>query len=195
MSVRHALLALLSEGPKYGLQLRQEFEARTGEVWPLNVGQVYTTLQRLERDGLVESDGAEEEGPQKGFRITSDGAEELAGWLRTPPDLSSPPRDELVIKVLVALRMPEVDVHEVIQVHRRYLVELMQQWTRLKEDEGQFDLSFALVVDAELFRLDSVVRWLDSADGRLKRAEFDPPRPTDTEFPMPKLRRRIGVEQ
>jgi DNA-binding PadR family transcriptional regulator len=56
MSVRHALLALLSEGPKYGLQLREEFEARTGDVWPLNVGQVYTTLQRLERDGLVESD-------------------------------------------------------------------------------------------------------------------------------------------
>ncbi len=49
--VRHALLALLSEGPKYGPQLRQEFEARTGEVRPLNVGQVYTTLQRLERDG------------------------------------------------------------------------------------------------------------------------------------------------
>src|ERR1022692_4902986 len=57
MSVRHALLALLSEGPKYGLQLREEFEAGTGEVWPLNVGQVYTTLQRLERDGLVESEG------------------------------------------------------------------------------------------------------------------------------------------
>ncbi|HWD51351.1 MAG TPA: PadR family transcriptional regulator [Acidimicrobiales bacterium] len=195
MSVRHALLALLSEGPKYGLQLRHEFEARTGEVWPLNVGQVYTTLQRLERDGLVESDEAGEEGPQKGFRITSEGAEELAGWLRTPPDLSAPPRDELVIKVLVALRMPGVDVHEVIQVHRRYLVELMQQWTRLKEDEGRFDLSFALVVDAELFRLDSVVRWLDAADGRLKRAESDPPPPTGTEFPMPKMRRRIEVEQ
>ena len=59
MSVRHALLALLSEGPKYGLQLRHEFEARTGEVWPLNVGQVYTTLQRLERDALVEWDGGE----------------------------------------------------------------------------------------------------------------------------------------
>ena len=53
MSIRHALLALLSEGPKYGLQLRQEFETRTGEVWPLNVGQVYTTLQRLERDGIL----------------------------------------------------------------------------------------------------------------------------------------------
>ena len=55
ISVRHALLALLSEGPKYGLQLQREFEAGTGEVWPLNVGQVYTTLQRLERDGSVES--------------------------------------------------------------------------------------------------------------------------------------------
>ena len=104
MSVRHAMLALLSEGPKYGLRLREEFEARTGEVWPLNVGQVYTTLQRLERDGLVESDGdADSDGPQKAYRITEAGAAELDSWLRTPPDLSAPPRDELVMKVLVAL--------------------------------------------------------------------------------------------
>jgi DNA-binding PadR family transcriptional regulator len=192
MSVRHALLALLSEGPKYGLQLREEFEARTGEVWPLNVGQVYTTLQRLERDGLVESDGSTDEGPQKGFRITSGGAEELATWLRTPPDLSSPPRDELVMKVLVALRVPGVDVPEVIQVHRRYLVELMQQWTRLKEDEADFDLGLALVVDAELFRLDSVIRWLDAADGRLKRAAADGP-PAPVPAALPRLRRRTGV--
>jgi DNA-binding PadR family transcriptional regulator len=191
MSIRHALLALLSEGPKYGLQLRQEFESGTGEVWPLNVGQVYTTLQRLERDGLVESDDADEEGPQKGFRITHDGERELAEWLRTPPDLSSPPRDELVIKVLVAMRVPGVDVHEVVQVHRRHLVELMQQWTRLKEDADDGDLAFALVVDAELFRLDSVVRWLDAADGRLKRRGADARRSAPTS--VPKLRRRTGV--
>jgi DNA-binding PadR family transcriptional regulator len=193
VSVRHALLALLSEGPKYGLQLREEFEARTGEVWPLNVGQVYTTLQRLERDGLVESDDAGEDGPQKGFRITADGEQELAGWLRTPPELASPPRDELVIKVLVALRVPGVDVHEVVQVHRRYLVELMQQWTRIKEDEAEFDLGLALVVDAELFRLDSVVRWLDAADGRLKRAAVEPPGRAASS--LPRLRRRVGVRR
>jgi DNA-binding PadR family transcriptional regulator len=205
MSVRHALLALLSEGPKYGLQLREEFEARTGEVWPLNVGQVYTTLQRLERDGLVESDGEAEDGPQRGFRITEDGAQELAGWLRTPPDLTSPPRDELVIKVLVALRLPGVDVRDVIQVHRRYLVELMQQWTHLKESEAEHDLSLALVVDAELFRLDSVIRWLDSADGRLKRAASDPAGPAGSTDPaasagpvpivLPRMRRRTGVRR
>jgi DNA-binding PadR family transcriptional regulator len=191
MSVRHALLALLSEGPKYGLQLRQEFEARTGDVWPLNIGQVYTTLQRLERDGLVASEDSATDGPQKGFRITPGGDEELARWLRTPPDLTSPPREELVVKVLVAAQAPGVDVHEVIQVHRHYLVQLMQQWTRLKEDEAQFDVAFALVVDAELFRLDSVVRWLDAADGRLKRAAVDPPAPAAT----PRLRLRLEARR
>jgi DNA-binding PadR family transcriptional regulator len=195
VSVRHALLALLSESPKYGLQLRQEFESRTGDVWPLNVGQVYTTLQRLERDGLVESDDSAEEGPQKGFHITAEGQTELATWLRTPPDFSSPPRDELVIKVLVAIGLPGLDVHEVIQVHRRYLVELMQQWTRLKEDETGFDLNFALVVDAELFRLDALIRWLDTADGRLKRAAVEGEATIPQPFPLPKARRKVGVKQ
>jgi DNA-binding PadR family transcriptional regulator len=190
MSVRHALLALLTEGPKYGLQLRQEFETRTGEVWPLNVGQVYTTLQRLERDGLVESDGGDE-GPQKGFRITGRGEAELTTWLRTPPDLSSPPRDELVIKILIAVQVPNVDVHEVIQRHRRYLVQLMQEWTRLKEYAAERDLGFGLVVDAELFRLDAAVRWLDAADGRIKRAAGD--RRIVPSSPMPKAPRKAVV--
>ncbi len=206
MSVRHALLALLSEGPKYGLQLREEFEARTGEVWPLNVGQVYTTLQRLERDGLVESDGdgqdgPQKDGPQKGFRITAAGSQELTGWLRTPPDMSSPPRDELVMKVLVALRVPGTDVAEVIQVHRRYLVELMQQWTRIKESESESDMSLALVVDAELFRLDSVIRWLDAADGRIKRSGLENMRSAapgalpKAPGALPGMRRRVGVRK
>ncbi len=191
MSIRHSLLALLSEGPKYGLQLRQEFEVRTGEVWPLNVGQVYTTLQRLERDGLVQSDGDVEDGPQKGFRITVDGETELAAWLRTPPDLSSPPRDELVIKILIAVQVPNVDVHEVIQGHRKYLVQLMQEWTRLKEHAADRNLGFGLAVDAELFRLDAAVRWLDSADGRIKRSSLDQSGPANS--PLPKAPRKAVV--
>ena len=169
MSVRHALLALLSEGPKYGLRLRQEFESRTGEVWPLNIGQVYTTLQRLQRDGLVESDEAQGDGPQNIFRITATGHRELDEWLRTPPDDVSPPRDELVIKVQVALRVPGVDVHDVIQAHRRHLVETMQRYTHLKAAGSEDDVGLGLIVDAELFRLEGVVRWLDAADARLKR--------------------------
>jgi DNA-binding PadR family transcriptional regulator len=195
LSIRHSLLALLSEGPKYGFQLRQEFEASTGDVWPLNVGQVYTTLDRLERDGLAESDDLDSDERQRNFRITSKGDDELARWLRTPPDLAQPPRDELVIKVLVASRLSEVNVYDVIQVHRRYLVQLMQQWTRLKEDEAHFDLAFAIAVDAELFRLDAVVRWLDAADGRLRRAEAEPPAGNNAVSLPTRNRQRMGVRQ
>lgn len=170
MSVPHALLALLSEEPKYGLRLQNEFEARTGEVWPLNVGQVYTTLQRLERDGLVEADdGAGRSQKQRRYRITPAGAHELADWLRTPPDLVPPPRDELVIKVLVALQVPGIDVHEILQVHRRQVIEVMQRYTRIKAEAAENDVPLALVADAELFRLEAIVRWLDAADVRLKQ--------------------------
>jgi DNA-binding PadR family transcriptional regulator len=168
MSVPHALLALLSEGPKYGLRLQNEFESRTGEVWPLNVGQVYTTLQRLERDGLVEAD-EEGERSQKRYRITGGGSEELSGWLRTPPELVPPPRDELVIKVLVAVQIPGIDIREILQVHRRHAIEVMQRYTRIKAEAGHDDVALALVADAELFRLEAIVRWLDAADVRLKR--------------------------
>jgi DNA-binding PadR family transcriptional regulator len=168
VSVPYALLALLSNGPKYGLRLQNEFQSRTGEVWPLNVGQVYTTLQRLERDGLVESDD-EGERSQKRYRITSAGARDLDEWLRTPPELVPPPRDELVIKVLVALQVPETDVHEILQAHRRHVIEVMQRYTRIKAAAGQDDVALALVADAELFRLEGIVRWLDAADVRLKQ--------------------------
>ena len=174
MSVRHALLALLSEGPKYGLQLRQEFEARTGEVWPLNVGQVYTTLQRLERDGLVASED-KGEGPGKGYHITGAGRDELSVWLRTPPEDESPPRDELLIKVLVAAHAPGVDVHEVIQAHRHWLVERMQRYTSVKAAAAADDVALLLVVDAELFRLEGALRWLDTADIRLRQHRLPVP--------------------
>lgn len=167
MSVRHALLALLSEGPKYGLQLRQEFEARTGEVWPLNVGQVYTTLQRLERDGLVKSDDGRE-GKQKAYRISSDGIVELDLWLHTPNTDVSPPRDELVFKILVALRLPGIDVSALLHAHRRQLVEAMQWYTHMKADEGG-DVGLALLADSEVFRLEAIVRWLDTVESRVKQ--------------------------
>jgi hypothetical protein len=108
--------------------------------------------------------------------------------------MASPPRDELVIKVLVALRLPDVDVADVVQVHRRRLVELMQQYTRLKEDAADDEIGLVLVVDAELFRLDAVIRWLDAVDGRLKRLGGPVPVPPARVRSAPeRLRRRMGA--
>jgi hypothetical protein len=98
------------------------------------------------------------------------------------------------MKVLVAARVPGTDAHEVILAHRLYLLELMQQWTRLKEGEARDDLGLALVVDAELFRLDAVIRWLDAADVRLARAAAEPPRPASAPVPAPQLR-RLGARR
>jgi len=138
----------------------------------------------------VASEG-DEEGPQKGFRITEAGTVELTGWLRQPPDPTQPPRDELVIKVLVAVQVPGVDVRDVIQVHRRHLIEVMQRYTGIKAEAAEDDVALALVVDAELFRLDSVIRWLDAADGRIRRAPAEAP----PGKPAVALRRRIGVRR
>jgi DNA-binding PadR family transcriptional regulator len=189
VSVRHTLLALLSEGPKSGLQLREEFEASIGGVWPLNVGQLYAALSRLARDGLVEYDDTEAAGPHKEFRITAGGADELAAWLRTPPDLASA-LGQISAKVLAALRVPGTDVHEVVQVHRRSLMELMQQWTRIKQKKADHDLGSRLRIDAELFRLDSVIRWLDAADGGLMNTAVSSLRPAP-----PTLPRLQGVQR
>jgi DNA-binding PadR family transcriptional regulator len=183
VTVPYALLALLSEGPKYGLRLQNEFESRTGQVWPLNVGQVYTTLQRLERDGLVETDDDDAERSRKRYRITVAGERELGEWLRTPPELVPPPRDELVIKVLVALQVRGTDVHEILQAHRRHVIEVMQRYTQVKAVAGAEDVAVALVADAELFRLEAIVRWLDAADVRLKQLPQSEPAPPGVAAP------------
>jgi DNA-binding PadR family transcriptional regulator len=185
MSIPHALLALLSDRPMHGLRLQNEFEARTGQVWPLNVGQVYTTLQRLERDGLVVTDDGEGERSQKRYRITSAGARELREWLRTPPDLVPPPRDELVIKVLVALQVSGADVQAILQAHRRHVVEVMQGYTQVKATAGPGDVALALVADAELFRLEAIVRWLDAADVRVRQLPAAPASPAAGLAPEP----------
>lgn len=179
MSIRHALLALLSDGPSYGWKLRQDFEARTGEVWPVN-GQVYTTLQRLERDGLIESDETSGDGAQRRFQLTDGGREELARWLQTPPDLTTPQREDLVIKVMIALDLTGTDARDLLQVHRRHLVEVMREYARVK-DSSPGDAKLAMVADAEMFRLDAQVRWLDSVESRL--AEYGATRQHEPQAP------------
>lgn len=197
MTIRHALLALLADGPKHGFQLANEFEAGTGEMWPLNTGQVYSTLQRLARDELVaaaQSVAGGDEGASNLFQLTDAGRAELFGWLRTPHDLSIPPRDELVIKVLVALRVPGVDIAELTQIHRSHLIEVMHEYTRLKQHAAEDDLGLLLVADAEIFRIEALVRWLDAADTRIKRSPTPLPLPTPAPARRP-ARRKAGVRR
>jgi len=164
MSVRHSLLALLERGPMHGYGLKSEFEAATGQMWPLNDGQVYTTLTRLERDGLVEAD--EEPDGQRAYRLTPAGWEELRSWFSEAVRRDLVPRQELAIKLIFAVRSPSADVHQVIQRQRTATVRSLQELTRLKSDGGD-DLAWTLTLDGLLFQGEAEVRWLDLCEARL----------------------------
>jgi DNA-binding PadR family transcriptional regulator len=177
MSVKQALLALLEEGPMYGYQLRTEFEQRTGATWPLNVGQVYTTLARLERDGLVEGAASDEEGHVI-YRITGPGREEVAAWFTTPVARTQPPRDELAIKLAIAVTVAGVDVARVIQQQRSATMTALQDYTRLKRNDAHrstepTDLAWSLVLDSLVFAAEAEIRWLDHCESRLRRARAE----------------------
>lgn len=185
MSIRQAMLAILEQGPMYGYPLRAEFEQRTGETWPLNIGQVYTTLTRLERDGLVEvvghggadaSDQAASDRQQISYRATEAGRSEVSEWFATPVPRSQPPRDELAIKLAIAVTLPGVDVGTIIQRQRSATMASLQDYTRLKRTgraatpQEPADLAWSLVLDSLVFDAEAEVRWLDHCESRLRRA-------------------------
>lgn len=168
MGVREALLALLREGPAHGYQLKAAFETATARVWPLNVGQVYTTLERLERDGLVRADGSD---GQRSYAITDDGADELGAWWHTAPLDEPPPRDELMVKVLLAVAVDHDLALEVIDTQRSALLTLLQQRRRSQSrrpPRGVDELVDRLVTDALLVRAEADLRWLDLCEQRLQ---------------------------
>jgi DNA-binding PadR family transcriptional regulator len=171
MSIKHSLLALLSRGPMHGYQLRASFEESTGATWPLNIGQVYTTLSRLERDELVrplpEADGA-----QRRYEITATGRTELDRWFASPVAVADRPRDELAIKLALALTTPDIDAGRVLQTQRLATMRTIQEYTRLRSDNAPTssgDLAWRLVLESMLFRAEAEMRWLDHCETSLVR--------------------------
>ncbi|WP_049569893.1 PadR family transcriptional regulator [Streptomyces sp. SBT349] len=174
MSIRFGLLALLESGPRYGSQLRADFESRTGATWPLNIGQVYTTLGRLERDGLIVPEGGGE-AKQQLYAITAEGRQELAGWFSSPVDRTQPSRDELAIKLAMAVGSPRADVSRIIQAQRHHTLRAMQDYTRLKaralanEPDSTDDVAWLLVLEQLIFYAEAEIRWLGHCESRLVR--------------------------
>ncbi len=169
MSVRLGLLALLAEGPRYGAELKAGFEQRTGGTWPVNVGQVYTTLDRLERDSLVTAESPDAEGRIR-YSLTTSGQDAVAHWWRTPVDRQSAPRDELVIKLAIAITSPGVDSATVAQAQRAASMHRLQQLTRLKQSiDRAADLAWLMVVEHQLFAAEAEIRWLDQVEASVAR--------------------------
>jgi DNA-binding PadR family transcriptional regulator len=178
MAVREGLLALLDRQTAYGYQLKTEFESATGGVWSLNVGQVYATLDRLTRDGLVE---AEEHDGQRSYRITLAGVDELGEWWDAVPGDEPPPRDELTVKVLLAIAHGRERALEVITQQRNALMMLLQRRQRAaarRPTQGDAKLVAQLVHDALIVRAEADLRWLDLCEERVIAQDPSPPEGT-----------------
>ena len=170
MSVRGSLLAILDQGPCYGYQLRAEFDRRTGSVWPLNVGQIYNTLDRLEREGLVAKAEIDDEGHVY-WEITDAGRAAAREWLAEPLERPQGGRDELAVKIALAATLPGSDVAAVIHSERLAALARLESLDTAKTARGSQDhreeLARALVLDAMISRAEAEMRWLDRADERL----------------------------
>lgn len=163
MTIRHGLLALLAQGPQYGYQMRAEFEQLTGTSWPLNAGQVYATLSRLERDGLATRVGADDEG-RFVYRITAEGVREVERWYDTPVARAERSRDEVSIKVALAMTTPGVDVHEVVQAQRTATLHSLRDLAVQKADAAG---AGRLVVESRILQAEAELCWLDHCEESL----------------------------
>lgn len=170
MSVRQSLLVLLAERDSHGYQLRQEFEQRTGGTWPINIGQIYTTINRLQRDGLVVEAGRQDDGSVV-YRLTETGRQEAALWWATPVDRATPSREELAIKLALAVTSPGVDVRAVLQGQRTESLRALQAYTqhkrRIPVQPSGSELARLLVLDNLIFGVEAEVRWLDHIEERV----------------------------
>lgn len=167
MSVKHAMLALLSSQPSSTYQLRKRFDASTGQSWPLNIGQVSTTLQRLERDGCVRRDSDE---PGEPWRLTAVGTAELAAWWGSPVVAEQRGRDELVVKLMLAVVTPGIDIERLVQSQRAATQRGLHDLTRLRRETREDDLVGRLVLDHYIFMAEAELRWLDDVEGGVARA-------------------------
>lgn len=174
MSIKFAILALLAEKPRHGYEIKNEFDRRTNHTWPLNIGQVYTTLDRLERDGLCYR-GEETPDGRVIATISPKGREEVRRWFTTPIAPANPPRNELAIKIALAATSKDVDVATLIQDQRHATMHQLQECRQARRSVAEDDLACQLLVDGMIFAAEAEIRWLDHCESKAVQASHAHP--------------------
>lgn len=161
-------MALLADGPQYGYQLKSAFDEATGSAWPLNIGQVYTTLQRLERDELVEPDGTPDDDGRQPYLLTAKGREALNDWIDHPVPQAAASRDEVSMKVLIAVATDVAPALELVRSQRVAAMSSLQGLMAMKPESLSKGLAWQLHLDRTVLLAESEIRWLDMVEQRLE---------------------------
>lgn len=187
-SVQRALLALLAQQPRHGYELHDLFEAAIGGHWEVNSGQIYSSLERLARDGLVVEDAIEKGGgPDKRmWAVTAEGRAELVAWFQSPVPREYRLRDEFYLKLMLVIVTRTGNPRRVVQTQRRELLqELHDLITRRDAANPLQELARILLMDSAIMHTDAELRWLDMVEARLDEIREQP-----IQLPTPRRRGR-----
>ena len=165
MSIGQAFLGLLEDQPRHGYDLKRVYDERFGQGRPLAYGQVYSTLSRLLKGGLVEVEGLESgDGPdRKRYTITAAGITDVQRWLEQPEKPETFLQNTLYTKVVLAL-LTGRSAGTILQTQQTEHLRLMRELTRRKTAG---DLADQLICDYALFHLEADLRWLELTAARL----------------------------
>lgn len=186
MSVRNAILGLLAQKPRHGYELHAAFSAVGGATWDVKPAQIYTTLERLEESGLVQTEsdlGEGNEPDRRIYAITRDGRDALKGWFEDGVPTEHQ-RDEFFVKLMIGLVSGEADPAFIIQTQRSRLYQELHDVTTQRDTyDPQTEMAQILLVDKAIMHLEADLRWLDMIEMRLEAIKDQP-------IPEPEIRKR-----
>ena len=178
MPVRHAILGLLAQRPRYGYELRAAFEAVVGgeQNWDVKPAQIYTTFARLEKSGLIVEERVEQDaGPEKRiYDITSAGRRALNEWFASGVQREHQ-RDEIYIKLMIAMASGAANPYALIRTQRTHLYQELHDITLQRgRADPRSELSKVLLLEQAAMHLEADLRWLDMFEARLDEIQRQP---------------------
>ena len=162
MSLKYGVLGLLKGQPLHGYEVKNRFEAMLGGTWDVNIGQIYTTLQRLERDGLVRPVGRRGDRGKQSYELSPEGQKALDGWLATPDLGPQQLHEDIYVKLLLATRLANGDLKGMLARQKRAYLQRLRDLSRLEEGarrDGRLDL--ARLVRGALLHTEADLKWMD----------------------------------
>jgi len=162
VSLKYGVLGLLKGEPLHGYEVKNRFEAMLGGTWDVNIGQIYTTLQRLERDGLVRPAGPRGDRGKQLYELSPEGQKALDQWLAQPDSGPQQLHEDIYVKLLLATRIANGDLKGMLARQKRAYLQRLRDLNRLEERarrDGRIDLT--RLVRGALLHTEADLKWMD----------------------------------
>jgi len=171
VSLKFGVLGLLAEQPLHGYDIKNRFEALLGGSWDVNFGQVYMTLQRLERDGLIETDGKRGDRRKLAYKLTGTGRKTLVDWLSRPESEPQQLREEIYVKLLLNTRLADGRLDDLLKAQRRVYMQRLKDLAELEQGarrEGRDDL--VLLFKGAILHTEADLKWTDACAEEIRNS-------------------------